>query len=175
MIQTTSSLHSSFNASRVPLAMLCCALFGGATLLAGCSDSSTGGTSGSLSDAGTGNDSGGDSGGGADSGDAGAKVINECTAFLDRSGANAARTLAWDFAIAQSTERCLTIKKGQEVVFEGDFTLHPLEDEGGDTPNPFASVTPASGKATVAFAATGTFGFICGQHPAMTGAVKVIE
>jgi plastocyanin len=74
--------------------------------------------------------------------------------------------------VASSPKRCMTIKKGQTVAFEGDFTAHPLVASGGDTPTPFASV-PATGKVT--FAASGTFGFVCNVHPTMTGAIRVLE
>ena len=44
---------------------------------------------------------------------------------------------------------------------------------GGDTPNPIKDAQAAAGVAT--FTKAGTFGFLCGNHPSMTGAIKVIE
>jgi plastocyanin len=137
--------------------------------------SSSGSTSGAPADAGGGGDTGGgDSGGEPDAAeDAGDVEVNSCKVFVDRSAAGASRTLTWDFGIATAPERCLTIKKGQAVTFSGDFATHPLLGSGGDKPNPLASADPSTG--IVTFAATGTFGFVCGNHPAMTGAIKVIE
>lgn len=66
----------------------------------------------------------------------------------------------------------MTVKKGQTIAFEGDFTVHPLVASGGDTPNPFTSVPP-TGKVT--FSAVGTFGFVCSTHASMTGAIEVVE
>lgn len=78
---------------------------------------------------------------------------------------------------AQYTPRCVKIKVGQQVAWDGKFENHPLGPFGGDTPNPIppTSVTPGGGVLTVTFAAAGTFGFRCGSHPAqMNGAVKVV-
>lgn len=80
--------------------------------------------------------------------------------------------MVWDLTVASSPSRCMTVKKGQTVAFEGNFTSHPLVAAGGDSPNPFASVAD-TGKVT--FAATGTFGFVCSNHSSMTGAIKVVD
>lgn len=154
-------------------------------MLAGCSsdsgdgNGSSGGGGGGGDGGGGGNGEGGgkgDGGGGGGGGDAGADgaaaPVNSCTTFEDRTAGGASRTLTWDFAIGTAPERCITIKKGQDVTFSGDFTMHPLESSGGDTPNPIGG-HDANGK--VSFTAAGTFGFICGFHPAMTGAIKVVE
>lgn len=98
-------------------------------------------------------------------------MVNDCKTFVDRSEASASRAVAWGFPVATAPERCMTIKKGQDVTFTGDFTAHPLNASGGGTPNPFS--TADGGKVT--FTAAGTFGFVCGIHPSMTGAIKVIE
>ena len=71
-----------------------------------------------------------------------------------------------------NTDRCWTIKKGQDVTWNGDFTMHPLMVQGGDKPNPI-SAPDTAGKVT--FPNKGTFGFVCGNHPQMTGAIQVIE
>jgi plastocyanin len=97
--------------------------------------------------------------------------LNGCTAFDDQSG-TAARKIDWDLTVSTSPSRCMTVKKGQTVAFEGDFTTHPLRSQGGDTPNPFDQVAD-TGKVT--FAAEGTFGFVCSHHANMTGAIHVIE
>jgi len=133
----------------------------------GTSSSSSGGSSSSSgsggSDAGAG-DSGSDGGGGV--------VVNGCKTFVDESAPTAARKIVWDFAVSTAANRCMIVKKGQQVAFEGDFTVHPLGPLGGNGPNPFSSV-PDTGKVT--FPNTGTFGFACKVHPAMLGAIQVIE
>ena len=155
------------------------------TGLVACSSSSDGGT-GTTADGGAGDgggtgDGGGggggdggkvDSGGGDGGGDGGLTPVNACNTFVDLSAAAANRTLTWDFAIAQAPERCAIVKKGQDVTFKGDFAVHPLNASGGQTPNPISTVD-ATGKVT--FTAAGTFGFQCGFHPSMTGAIRVIE
>jgi hypothetical protein len=129
--------------------------------LVACS-SGTGGT-GTAGDGGTGEGGGGGGGGGV--------TVNDCTMFVDESGPTSHK-IVWDLTVASSPKRCLIIKKGQTIAYEGDFDTHPLVASGGDTPTPFASV-PATGKVT--FPATGTFGFVCGVHPSMKGAITVIE
>ena len=100
-------------------------------------------------------------------------MVNGCKSFVDKSDAAASRTLTWDFPIATAAERCTTVKVGQSVTFSGTFTTHPLRASGGDTPNPITGAEAAAGVAT--FTKAGTFGFLCGTHPAMTGAIKVID
>lgn len=106
-------------------------------------------------------------------GDAGAVVINACTMFVDRSAAGASRTITWDFAVSTAPERCMTIKVGQKVTWAGVFATHPLLAGDGDKPNPVATVDQATGEGT--FPKAGVYGFICGNHPSMIGAIKVIE
>lgn len=127
------------------------------------SGSGTGGDGGATIEV----DGGGDGGGGG-----GGVTINECKTFLDETGPTGARKIDWNLSVATSPTRCMTIKKGQTIAFEGDLKAHPLLASGGDTPTPFASVAD-TGKVT--FPAAGTFGFVCGVHPSMTGAIKVIE
>jgi plastocyanin len=151
--------------------------------VAGCSSDATdtGSSGGGNGEGGGGGDGGGGgngdgTGGGKDAGDAGAdaaaSVVNACKTFVDRSAAGGSRTLTWDFAVATAPERCMTVKKGQDVTFSGDFVMHPLVASGGDKPNPI-SAPDATGKVT--FPNAGTFGFVCGNHPAMTGAIRVVE
>lgn len=75
----------------------------------------------------------------------------------------------------------MEIKAGQVVTFVAetdagglpDFVgMHPLQAHGGDTPSPF---TDAFDKSTgkVTFAGAGDFGYICGNHATMTGAIRV--
>ena len=131
-----------------------------------------GGGGGGGRDGGGGGGGDGGGGGGGDGGGGGA-VVNACKTFVDKTAAGDARTLAWDFPIAQAAERCTTVKVGQSVTFSGSFTIHPLVGSGGDTPNPISGAQAAAGVAT--FTKAGTFGFLCSIHPGMTGAIKVIE
>src|SRR5688500_10413333 len=74
--------------------------------------------------------------------------INECTksTYLDRTAEGADRTIAWGFSIPTDSERCMVIKKGQRITFNGNFVIHPLDGKGGDTPNPI-SAPPDAGSA----------------------------
>jgi plastocyanin len=138
----------------------------------GCSSSPSGdGSSGGTSDGGTAD---GDASSTADAGggDAAQAVINSCNTFVDRSAAGASRTITWDFAVSTAPERCMTVKVGQKVTFAGSFSSHPLLSSDGDKPNPISTLDPATGDVT--FPKAGTFGYVCGNHPSMIGAIKVI-
>ena len=141
----------------------------------GCSSSSGGSSSGTPAEAG-GSETGVDGGGGTDTStaaDTGSVVVNDCKTFVDRTATGASRTLTWDFPISTAPERCMIVKKNQAVTWAGDFTTHPLTASGGDTPNPIANYDMATGKVT--FTKAGNFGFMCGNHPSMTGDIQVIE
>jgi len=152
---------------------------------AGCSSSSSGGTSGTsgTSGAGTsgapgdGGSSGGSEGGAGDGGSAvdaadaaPAGPVNGCKTFDDRTGATASRTIAWMFPLA-AADRCIAIKAGQSVTWNGDFTMYRVGASGGDSPNPISGFDPMS--PTVAFPKAGTFGFESPDAPALVGAIKV--
>jgi plastocyanin len=155
-------LRTSF----VPAVVLSSAFALGA--LAACSSSTT--TTTPETDAATAVDAGGGDAD-TDSGDTGAaEVVNDCKTFTDRSAPSASRTLTWDFSISSAPERCMIVAVGQSVDFNGDFSVHPLTASGGDSPNPIAN---ADAKGNVTFTAAGTFGFACGVHPSMIGAIKV--
>ena len=139
--------------------------------LVACSSDSTGGTTADAAPASeTGTDGGSDTSTAADTAPA---ALNGCNNFVDRTATGASRTITWDFPVSTAPERCMTIKKGQEVTWSGDFAEHPLMAKGGDMPNPIAGAEANAGKAT--FATAGTFGFECGNHPSMTGVIKVTE
>lgn len=102
-----------------------------------------------------------------------AQAVNDCqpSQFVDRSaGAAALRQIAWDFGVTSAPERCMAIKTGQTVVWDGDLDVHPLAGSGGDSPNPISSHHAGS----VTFNAPGTFGFVCLAHSPMKGAIKVV-
>lgn len=166
-------LVPSSNRHLILLSLVCASAFAVATVsLAGCSSSSGGSSSGTPAEGGS--ETGTDGGGGGDTSvaDTGPTPVNDCKNFVDRSATSASRTITWDFPVSTAPERCMIIKKGQDVTFSGDFATHPLGGSGGDTPNPI-SAHDAAGKVT--FAAAGTFGFQCGNHPSMTGAIQVNE
>jgi plastocyanin len=64
----------------------------------------------------------------------------------------------------------MQVRVGQQVLWNGSFGTHPLDAEDGDAPNPIASHTDGR----VVFATPGTFGYVCGIHPQMRGAVRVV-
>lgn len=77
---------------------------------------------------------------------------------------------------AQYTNRCIKVKVGAEVTFTGDFSRHPLEPSGGDTPTPIPNrPSVPTGSLSLTMSDAGTFGFECGMHPTiMFGAVQVV-
>jgi hypothetical protein len=100
-------------------------------------------------------------------------LVDGCleTAYQDRTAPDADRMLAWDFPFASSIERCLTIRAGQSVRWDGNFSIHPLTADEGDTPNPIAS--PAA-DGSVVFSKPGLYGFRCNYHDEMRGSIQVL-
>jgi plastocyanin len=153
-------------------------------LAVACSESSTPNEDGTSSgDSGTSGSSGssGTDGGGGSSGDAESiPAVNGCTSYKDETNAQDV-VVTWDFPITTSDSRCIKVKVGTTVTFQGDFTTHPLMAQGGDSPNPLSSnadriTNPgtAEERASTKFASAGVFGFWCAIHPAMTGAILVV-
>jgi plastocyanin len=133
-----------------------------ATLI-GCSSSDT--TTPSV-DAGNGKDSAIAQDSGQDSG---APAINGC----GPNDFKAANAITWNFTVSPA---CVTVKPGDSVTWNGDFTTHPLDAFNGDSPNPItgAGATADGGTSvTVKFTTAGTYGFHCNIHASMLGAVKV--
>jgi plastocyanin len=134
------------------------------------SSSSSGGTAdgGGAKDSGTppGTDAGAD--GGVDT------SVNACKTFKDETAAGSARTITWAFSVSSSPERCMRVKKGQAVTWNGDFASHPLGPKGGDSPNPISAGAVGTA-AAVTFPTAGVFGYECTIHPGMTGAIEVVE
>jgi len=105
-----------------------------------------------------------------------AQVVQGCqpTAYLDaRNGTPDARTLTWDFSIIDSPMHCLKIQAGQAVTWNGPFDTHPLQAQGGDTPNPIGTHQVGE-TTTVSFNSVGTFGYHCLAHSTMVGAIQVV-
>ncbi|MBX3187454.1 MAG: hypothetical protein KF819_10585 [Labilithrix sp.] len=148
------------------LATIACVV--GAVALGACSSNETGSSSGNPADASATEDSASPDDAGADTG---APVeLNSCKTYVDQTAAGAPRTIPWDLlTLNAAPERCMKIKKGQTVTWNGDLDAHPLGPEGGDKPNPISNTS------TVTFNAAGTFGYICDIHPAMIGAIQVVE
>ncbi len=113
------------------------------------------------------------------SSDAGADtgtIENGCTTFTDRTADVASRKIQWDLNVTGIPERCLRVRAGQTVTWvngaaAADFDAHPLviylSGGGGNPP----AVDGPTGNAT--FATPGLYGFACGIHPTMRGAILV--
>lgn len=102
-----------------------------------------------------------------------AQAVQGCqpAQFQDRTTSNdEGRSLGWDFGITTAPERCMQVRVGQSVQWNGDFDNHPLAGSGGDAPNPIS--LHQSGKVT--FNQAGTFGYVCLAHSPMKGAIKVV-
>jgi plastocyanin len=85
-------------------------------------------------------------------------------------------------APAQYVNNCVKVKIGTDIDFAGDFTMHPLEPNGGDTPTPIPTQTtnPPNGTSgmpelVIKMTTAGTYGFQCRSHPSsMFGAIQVV-
>lgn len=100
-------------------------------------------------------------------------VVDSCQEanYLDRTAVGADRAFDWDFPFAFNDERCITIRAGQSVQWNGNFGAHPLEQDQGDRPNPI-SAHGADG--VVTFTQPGLFGYRCNYHFEMRGAIQVL-
>ena len=99
--------------------------------------------------------------------------VNGCSSdnlYADLTGAGADRTLTWDLSVQSSPKRCMKVRVGQEVVWNGSFVAHPLAALGGDSPNPISNHVNGH----VTFTSAGTFGYTCTIHAVMTGAIRVV-
>ncbi len=106
-----------------------------------------------------------------DSGSSTFKVVKTCTTeamYIDATGdASKAKVTPWDTSLG--SKGCIKIKKGTAVTWNpAPSANHPLEPAGGDSGNPITNT------ATVTFSEVGTFGFQCGNHSEMQGAVWVV-
>ncbi len=102
--------------------------------------------------------------------DSGSSSLNGCTdsSYTDATASGA--TITWDFTVSP---KCVKIKAGQSVTWNGDLAVHPLNPFGGDQGSPVPSqATGNTAKGT--FPTAGLFGFHCANHPSMLGAVKVV-
>ena len=110
----------------------------------------------------------------ADPVDADVGTVNGCTTFEDLTGADANRTIIWIRTVGQ---KCLQVKAGQSVVWDPQqtFEAHPLRPTKGSPESPIAKQESGGARYTVIFPKAGIFGFICGFHFDMTGAIKVVD
>ncbi len=102
-------------------------------------------------------------------------AVNGCTTYEDRTAASADRTIVWIRSVGTV---CLRIKTGQSVTWNPkatDFASHPLKPSGGGATNPIVAQGPGAAPYVQPFASAGTFGFVCGFHFDMTGAIQVVD
>ena len=110
-------------------------------------------------------------------------TLNDCVAadYIDASGAEGDRVVRPRGSTGY-TPRCLTIRAGQAVAFEMDFTAHPLvpgvphgSTAGATSPNPIVRQTTGT-MYTVTFASAGHYPFYCSLHGhvGMAGVVRVV-
>jgi plastocyanin len=104
-----------------------------------------------------------------------ALVVNGCADadYIDATMSGGMRKLdPWD---TTSGKKCVKIKKGQSFTWTptGGFTVHPLQPKDGTTPTPITATATGASK-TIDFNNEGTFGYVCGVHASMTGAIRVV-
>lgn len=105
-----------------------------------------------------------------------------CTSFADHTSVNDVHSIPWDESLAKSPLRCIKIKAGQDITWEGDFAKNPMIPAGGDTPTPIADVREnvsnpglkGEERSMTTFKKPGTFGYASSKTPAMKGAIQVV-
>lgn len=103
-------------------------------------------------------------------------ILNGCVDFVDATSVGAMRIIAWDYGVGFKAERCLQIAVGQSVTWTGPLAAHPLQQAGGSMPSPIASdYGPEATSHSITFPASGLFGYVCGQHSNMQGAIRVVD
>lgn len=162
--------------SSLPLALLGFLASGSAALVAGgCSSSSTtttttdaGSDASFAEDAAQPSDASVPDAGDAEAGTACTiAAFAGCTTFEDRTAAGAERTVTFqDFAY---TPKCIRIKAGQALLFQGDFDRHPLVTSCG----PSLPLDHRSGMTPASFvlSAPGRYGYYCLDHGNAVGEV----
>jgi plastocyanin len=142
----------------------------------------TGGSGGdTTATGGTGGGVGGSGGSGGAGG--GEQAIHGCTSATaeDLTGMNQVTITdggnAWTDTPPPAHHRCIRVDAGTTVIWEGDFTIHPLR--GGVAPNspdatsPIELATPVAQTTTVVLPVAGTFPYYCEIHTNMNGVVYV--
>lgn len=86
-----------------------------------------------------------------------------CTELEDRTADDASRTIAFGDTLGNTyAPKCLKIKAGQTVTFDGDFTVHPLAHACGPAET-IPNVTTGTSEA-VTFETSGNYGYFCTRH-----------
>lgn len=105
-----------------------------------------------------------------------APTVNGCVIFVDGTHPLAERVIPWDFSLGFAPGRCLSISVGQSVTWSGPLGTHPLQAAGGTTPSPIlADYPPDATSHSIAFPVPGLYGYVCGNHSTMQGAIRVLE
>ena len=105
---------------------------------------------------------------------AAASLVNGCAdgAYIDMTGASAPRAITWDLSVGTL---CWKVKVGHTVTWNGDLATHPLTASGGDAAgNPIPARKDSGTSHAQVFGGAGTFGFKCGVHATMKGAIRVV-
>ncbi len=102
----------------------------------------------------------------------GVTVLNGCSSYVDKTASGASITFPMAGAPMQYQPACVHIKAGQTVTWTGSFSSHPLIPEGGGTPNPTPDTSTGT-TTTMTFPNAGTYGYGCGIHASMMGAIQV--
>ena len=105
-------------------------------------------------------------------GDGSNSQLNGCTTYKDQTAGGGAITFPMVGAPMQYSPACVHIKAGQSVTWTGAFASHPLQPEGGAVPNPVTSVQTGM-TTTILFPTAGVYGYGCGIHGSMIGAIQV--
>lgn len=140
-------------------------------LTVGCAADPGAEDAGGRHDAGLTADSGTDAG--TDAGTPCPAAFAGCTAFEDRTGAGDDRSVTFDFT---PVPKCLKVRAGQSVTFNGPSAVHPLSQACGPA-EVIPDHTTSSGSFT--FSDPGDYGYFCDVHgtsggAGMAGAVQVI-
>jgi plastocyanin len=155
-----------------------------ASVATGCSSSSTTATntgtdSGvtthpATDDSGATGDTDSGSTGDQDSGTVADGGFNGCTSYVDDT-AKTEVDITWGLPYT-APDKCAKIKVGTVVKYTGDFSAHPLEKAGGDSPSPYDTIpSPDAGSISITFPNAGTFGYNCMNHmEIMVGAFVVV-
>lgn len=152
-----------------------------------CTSDSTGGPSGgpdassdATSDASTATDASADVQATADAGGDSGPQFNTCTdddlaaATLATNGSDISFfTAGVDGGALKYNNNCVRIPQGKDVGWYGDFTMHPLANNG-EPGTPIPSMSTGNDSGRIAFPNKGKFSFHCSAHPStMFGTVQV--
>lgn len=109
--------------------------------------------------------------------DTGPLALGACTPadFLanDRRGPNKPRLITFPVgAPAQYTPRCMIVRVGQPVTWQGDFAVDPLEARSQNPPSPI-TLTAAGNSATFTFVNKGRYRYGSTAKMGLRGAIDV--